>query len=73
MLSAKQGRSSQFRSQAERDAHLKQTIARLKQAAAGQQEQVQQLQQQEADISSSLNDMAAVRISCTGWVWDRLN
>lgn len=62
-LSAKQGRSSQFRSQDERDAHLKQTITRLKQAAAGQQELLKQLQQQESDISNSLNDMAAVSCS----------
>lgn len=60
VLSSKQGRSSQFASQAERDAHLRQTIQRLKQAAKGQQEQLQQLQQQEADTSSGLNDLAAV-------------
>eukprot|EP00878_Enallax_costatus_P007647 GHUV01008006.1.p1 GENE.GHUV01008006.1~~GHUV01008006.1.p1 ORF type:complete len:1195 (+),score=501.93 GHUV01008006.1:213-3797(+) len=58
-LSAKQGRSSQFRSQEERDNHLRQTISKLQHAAAGQQEQLQQLQQQEADITNSLNDMAA--------------
>jgi uncharacterized coiled-coil protein SlyX len=63
VLSAKQGRSSQFASQEERDAHLRQTISRLKQAAAGQQEQLQQLQQQEAELSSALNDMSSV--GCT--------
>jgi hypothetical protein len=60
VLSAKQGRSSQFASQDERDAHLRQTISRLKQAAAGQQELLQQLQQQEAELSSALNDMSSV-------------
>jgi hypothetical protein len=60
VLSAKQGRSSQFSSQEERDAHLHHTISRLKQAAAGQQELLQQLQQQEAELSSALNDMSSV-------------
>ncbi|WIA11815.1 hypothetical protein OEZ85_011905 [Tetradesmus obliquus] len=59
VLSAKQGRSSQFASQEERDKHLRSTISRLKQAAAGQQEQLQQLQQQEAELSSALNDMSS--------------
>jgi hypothetical protein len=61
MLSSKQGRSSQFASQEERDAHLRQTISRLKKAAAGQEQQLQQLQQQEAELSSALNDMSSVR------------
>eukprot|EP00879_Flechtneria_rotunda_P012761 GHRR01013325.1.p1 GENE.GHRR01013325.1~~GHRR01013325.1.p1 ORF type:complete len:1111 (+),score=537.85 GHRR01013325.1:324-3656(+) len=59
VLTNKQGRSSQFTSQAERDKHLKQHLGRLREAAKGQQEQLQQLQQQEADLNTAFTDLAA--------------
>lgn len=60
MLKAKQGSAQQYSSQAERDAHLKKHIKQLNQAAAGQQEQLNSLQQQEEELGSALNDLASV-------------
>jgi hypothetical protein len=62
VLTSKQGGSQQFASQAERDGHLKQHITSLKQAAGGLNETLSQLQQQEEELNSSLNDMAAVSL-----------
>lgn len=60
VLIAKQGRSSQFSSQAERDTHLKKTLASLRKAVAAQQEQMRTLQQQEQDLNNALNEAATV-------------
>lgn len=60
VLKAKQGSSQQYSSQAERDTHLKKHIKQLKQAAAGQQEQLQTLKQQEEELGTALTDLASV-------------
>jgi hypothetical protein len=62
VLKAKQGGSAQFGSQAERDAHYKKHIKQLRAAAADQTEALAQLTQQEAELNSSLNDLAAVSL-----------
>lgn len=64
VLKAKQGASQQYNSQAERDAHLKKHIKQLKQAATGQQDQLQSLQQQEQQLGNALNDLASVSAAC---------
>jgi hypothetical protein len=64
VLKAKQGASQQYGSQAERDAHLKKHTKQLKQAAAGQQDQLQSLQQQEQQLGNALNDLASVSTAC---------
>ena len=65
VLIAKQGRSSQFSSQAERDSHLKKTLASLRKAVAAQQEQLRALQQQEQDLNNALNEAATVCVVAT--------
>lgn len=60
VLKAKQGSSQQYSSQAERDAHLKKHIKQLKQAAAGQEDQLQSLRSQEEELGTALNDLASV-------------
>lgn len=60
VLKAKQGSSQQYSSQAERDTHLKKHIKQLKQAALGQEEQLQSLRTQEEDLGTALNDLASV-------------
>lgn len=64
VLKAKQGASQQYGSQAERDAHLKKHIKQLKQAAAGQQDQLKTLQEQQQQLGSALNDLASVSATC---------
>lgn len=65
VLIAKQGRSSQFSSQAERDSHLKKTLASLRKAVAAQQDQLRALQQQEQDLNNALNEAATVCVVAT--------
>jgi DNA repair exonuclease SbcCD ATPase subunit len=60
VLKAKQGSSQQYSSQAERDAHLKKHIKQLKQAATGQEDQLQSLRSQEEELGTALNDLASV-------------
>jgi DNA repair exonuclease SbcCD ATPase subunit len=60
VLKAKQGSSQQYSSQAERDTHLKKHIKQLKQAAAGQEDQLQSLRSQEEELGTALNDLASV-------------
>lgn len=66
-MKAKQGSAQQYSSQAERDSHLKKHIKSLRQAAAGQQDQIKSLQQQEEELGSALNDLASVSV-LVGWV-----
>jgi hypothetical protein len=60
VLKAKQGSSQQYSSQAERDTHLKKHIKQLKQAATGQEDQLQSLRSQEEELGTALNDLASV-------------
>lgn len=60
VLKAKQGSSQQYSSQAERDARLKKHIKQFKQAATGQEDQLQSLQSQEEELGTALNDLASV-------------
>ncbi|KAF8071065.1 SMC3 [Scenedesmus sp. PABB004] len=59
VLTAKQGQSSQFASQAERDAHLRATLKRLQAAAEGQEAAAAALAAQEAELNAALNDLSA--------------